>query len=75
MAKARAIGLGVSAKSEIIGPVIAIYDAFDNPLCIVVEISPGLQHVYSVAINETEFRDAITRYGVELNAKVVDVRT
>lgn len=74
MAKAKALGLGV-AKNEITGPVIAIYDAFDNPLCVVVEISPGLQHVYSVAINEAEFRDAIARYGVELNAKVVDVRT
>lgn len=75
MAKAKAVGLGVAANSEIIGPVLVIYDAFDNPLVLVVEISPGLQHIYSVAINENEFLDAIERYGIRLDAKVVDIRT
>jgi len=74
MLKAKAVGLGTSNVSEINGPAVVVYDAFDNPLVIVVELSKGLQHVYSLAIDEAEFIEAIERYGIQLKAKVTDLR-
>lgn len=66
----------VSLATGSLGPeiirsqAILIRNTFDEPIVLTVMIAPRMYHVYSIAGDQAEFRNALRQYGIDQSPKV-----
>jgi hypothetical protein len=64
------LATGATGPEIIRSQAILIRNTFDEPIVLTVMIAPRMYHVYSVAIDPAEFRNALRQYGIDQAPKL-----
>jgi hypothetical protein len=59
------LATGASGPEVLRSQAILIRNTFDEPIVLTVMIAPRMYHIYSVAIDPVEFRNALKQYGID----------
>jgi hypothetical protein len=65
-----ALSAGATGPEVLRGELLLIRNTYDEPIALFVMLGPRLYHMYSVAIDADEFRDALRQYGISAVPKV-----
>lgn len=64
------LAAGATGPEIIHSSAILIRNTFGEPIVLTVMIAPRLYHIYSVAGDQAEFRNALRQYGIDQTPKV-----